>query len=215
MPKDATSLSYGRVVNKHARHNNCMGDFDQAPDIAAGRGTVVNFQDYPHTARLRAELTRLMEAPTPLVGELNHYFDAKTCGIGWHGDAERKLVAGTRFGPGADGMPLKLQWFHKGVPVGTEARIELNAGDIYFFSDKAVGYDFKRHSQITLRHAAGKDTCTYARTKRKYGEEHPVAVFVLPPAAPALIVPKPFPDHSQVCPPDLSTLARNKVPRSQ
>ena len=85
MPKDDKSLSYGRVVNKHARHNNCMGDFDQAPNIAAGRGTVVNFQDYPHTARLRAELTRLMNAPTPLVGELNHYFDAKKCGIGWHG----------------------------------------------------------------------------------------------------------------------------------
>ena len=95
-------------------------------------------------------------------------------------------------------MPLKLQWFHNCVPVGTEARIELNASDIYFFSDKAVGYDFKRRSQITLRHAAGKDTCTYARTKRKYGEEHPVTVFVLPSAAPAAIVPKPFPDHSQV-----------------
>ena len=85
MPKDSTSLSYGRVVHKHARHNNCMGDFDQAPNIAAGRGTVVNFQNYPHTARLRAELTRLMNAPTPLVGELNHYFDANKCGIGWHG----------------------------------------------------------------------------------------------------------------------------------
>ena len=149
MPKDKTSFSYGRVVNKHARHNNCMGDFDQAPDIAAGRGTVVNFQNYPHIARLRAELSRLMGAQ--LVAELNHYFNAKKCGIGFHGDAERRLVAGARFGPGADGMPLKLQWFHKGVPVGTEARIELSAGDIYFFSEKAVGYDFKRRSQVTLQ----------------------------------------------------------------
>ena len=132
MPKYNTSLSYGRVVNKHARHNNCVGDFNQTPNIAAGRGTVVNFQDYPHTDRLRKELGHLMNAPTPLVGELNHYFNANTCGIGWHGDAERKLVAGARFGPGANGMPLKLQWFHKGVPVGAEVRIELNDADIYF-----------------------------------------------------------------------------------
>jgi hypothetical protein len=177
MPKDATSLSYGRVVNKHARHNNCMGDFYQAPNIASGRGTVVDFMDYPDTDRLRKALARLMKAPTPLVGELNHYFDVKTCGIGWHGDAERKLVAGARFGSGANGLPLKLQWFYKNAPVGAEARIELNAGDIYFFSDKAVGYDFKRRSRVTLRHAAGKDTCTYARTKRKRGEAHPVTVF--------------------------------------
>ena len=68
-------------------------------------------------------------------------------------------------------MPLKLQWFHRGVPVGAEARIELSAGDVY------IGFDFKRRSQVTLRHAAGKDTCTYARTKRKRGEEHPVTVF--------------------------------------
>lgn len=170
MPKDTTSFSYGRVVNKHARHNNCIGDFDQAPNIAQGRGTVVNFKDYPHIDKLRTELTRLMGVSTPLVGELNHYFNAKTCGIGWHGDAERKLVAGARFGPGAQGFPLKLQWFHKGEPVGTELRLNLNAGDLYFFSDKAVGYDFMRSSQVTLRHAAGKDTCKYAESKKRQRE---------------------------------------------
>ena len=118
-----------------------------------------------------------MNPPTPLVGELNHYFNANTCGIGWHGDKERKLVAGCRFGPGADGMPLKMQWFHWHKPVGSEARIELQEGDIYFFSDKAVGYDSNCPSKVTLRHAAGKDTSKYARTKRKRGEEHPVTVF--------------------------------------
>ena len=177
MPKDVTSLSYGRVVNKHARHNNCIGDFYQEPDIPAGRGTVVNFQDYPHTNALRNKLTHLMNAPTPLVGELNHYFDANKCGIGYHGDSERRIVAGSRFGKGADGMPLKFQWFHKCAPVGKEARIELDASDLYFFSDKAVGHDFKCRSLLTLRHAAGKDTCSYARTKRKRGEEHIVTVF--------------------------------------
>ena len=47
-------------------------------------------------------------------------------------------------------MPLKVQWFHQSEPVGDEGRIQLNAGDVYFFSDKAVGYDFKSRSQVTL-----------------------------------------------------------------
>ena len=180
MPKDTTSLYDGVVKNKRARHNNCIADFEQAPDIAGGRGTVVRFSDYPHTDALRTALTQLMRSP-PLVGELNHYFNANTCGIGWHGDAERKLAAGARFGPGVKCMPFKMQWFHKGVPVGKEARIELDAGDIYILSDKAVGYDWKSWSALTLRHSAGKDSCEYSRTKRKHGEAHPVTVFRPPP----------------------------------
>ena len=180
MPKDKTSLYDGVVKNKLARHNSCLADFEQKPDIAHRKGTVVLFSDYPHTHCLRTELSKCM-ASLPLVGELNHYFNASTCGIGWHGDAERKLVAGARFGPGANGMPFKLQWFHNGMPVGKEARIELDAGDIYILSDKAVGNDWKSWSALTLRHAAGKDTSVYARTKRKRGEPHPVAVFRPPP----------------------------------
>jgi hypothetical protein len=169
MPKDKQTLSYGRVVNKHARHNNTMGDFTQAPDIPNGKGTVVDFKDFPVTDKLRHILTRLTGAPTLLTGELNHYFNADKCGIGFHGDAERKLVVGVRFGSGAAGMPLKYQWYKNGDPIGYEGRIELFPGDVYFMSEKAVGFDFKRTSILTLRHAAGKETCTYSRVKRKAG----------------------------------------------
>jgi len=179
MPKDTTSLYMGAVKNKRARHNNCIADYEQAPDIANGRGTVVRFGDYPHVDALRTALTQRMRSP-PLVGELNHYFNANTCGIRWHGDAERRLVAGARFGAGANGMPFKMQWFYRGEPVGNEARIELSAGDIYILSDKAVGYDWQSSSTLTLRHAAGKDSCEYARTERKHGEAHPVTVFAPP-----------------------------------
>eukprot|EP00966_Prymnesium_polylepis_P021101 485506-Prymnesium_polylepis.1 len=41
MPKDKTSLMYGKVVNKHARYNNCMADYVQSPDIKNGKGTIV------------------------------------------------------------------------------------------------------------------------------------------------------------------------------
>ena len=112
--------------------------------------------------------------PAALVGELNHYYDSDRCGIGWHGDSERKIVAGARLGPGADGMHLKYQWFQQSRLVGAEGRIVLNAGDIYIASEKAVGTDWKARKVFTLRHAAGKDSCRYSRSKRKEGP-HSVA----------------------------------------
>jgi len=165
MPKDRQTFAYGRVVNKHARHNNTMADFSQDPDIANRKGTVVDFKNYPTTCTMRDGLTTLVQAPTPLVGELNHYFDADKCGIGFHGDAERKIVVGVRLGNGADGLPLKYRWFQHSRPVGPEFRIELNAGDVYIMSEKAVGSDFKKRSILALRHAAGKDSCKYSRAK--------------------------------------------------
>ena len=33
-----------------------------------------------------------------LICEGNRYFDIKKCGIGWHGDSERKKVIGLRLG---------------------------------------------------------------------------------------------------------------------
>ena len=128
---------------------------------------------------------QLMRSP-PLVGELNHYFNANTCGIGWHGDAERKLVAGARFGPGAKGMPFKMQWFYKGVPVGKEARIELDAGDIYIFPlgqggglrlEVVVG----AHAAPRRRERLVRVRAHQAYTKRERGEAHPVTVFRPPP----------------------------------
>ena len=84
---------------------------------------------------------------------------------------ERKYVVGMRMGPGAMGMPLKYQWFHQNRPVGDELQIMLDAGDIYIMSEKAVGFDWKLSSRYTLRHAAGKSTCSYAKTKRSSDDE--------------------------------------------
>lgn len=167
MPKDDKTFMYGRVVTKKARHNCCMADFEQGPDIANKKGTVVNFKDYPFLDKLRRVMGERLDQTQPLVGEINHYYDSKQCGIGWHGDAERKIVVGVRVGPGANNFPIKFNWFHHHDPVGKEGRIFLDDGDIYVMSEKAIGYDTKKSSLYTLRHAAGKDTCLYAKTKRK------------------------------------------------
>lgn len=87
MPKDTKMYDRGKVKTRHSCHNNTMGDFDQAADIANKKGTVCNFKDYPTMDWLRRELTSLLGMSVPLVGELNHYYDADKCGIGWHGIA--------------------------------------------------------------------------------------------------------------------------------
>ena len=174
MPKDTEGLTRGgKVHKKHARHNNTMADYSQQPDIANKKGTVVCFADYPATNALRGKVRSLLgdtgvewpsstETKTP-VGELNDYHDAEKCGIGFHGDKERRIVVGVRMGPGADGLPLKYLWWHKHKPVGSEGVIDLNAGDMYIMSAKAVGTDYDKPSIYTLRHAAGREGYTFAQ----------------------------------------------------
>jgi hypothetical protein len=47
LEKDSKAFMYGRVVNKHARHNLCFADTAQDPDYEHGRGRVVAFDSVP------------------------------------------------------------------------------------------------------------------------------------------------------------------------
>jgi hypothetical protein len=61
-------------------------------------------------------------------------------------------VIGVRVGAS---IPLHYQWFHEGKAVGDRVKLMLNHGDMYFMSEKATGFDWKRKKPYTLRHAAG------------------------------------------------------------
>jgi len=155
LPVDTKALMRGRVVNKQARYNLCFSDFAQDPDYAQGRGRVINFSAVPITSELRDRLPAFLGAKADgLQGEGNYYYDVRKCGIGFHGDGERQIVIGTRLGAK---FPLEYQWFYAGTPIGDRIRVELNHGDIYIMSAKAVGRDWKRRVIPTLRHAAGAD----------------------------------------------------------
>ena len=65
---------------------------------------------------------------------------------------ERKIVIAIRLG---DNMPLKYRWYRNGDKIGDAVELMLGHGDIYFMSEKATGYDWKKQSIYTLRHAAG------------------------------------------------------------
>jgi uncharacterized protein YjdB len=97
-----------------------------------------------------------------LICEGNRYFDLRKCGIGWHGDAERRKVIALRLG---ESMDLYYNWFYKFKPIGNTFKLSLNDGDIYIMSEKAVGWDWKRSSIHTLRHSAGKEGSKYLKLK--------------------------------------------------
>jgi hypothetical protein len=148
---DKKALMYKRVVNKKARWNLCFDEKGHEPDYESGKGRVVPWSDVPLTQKLRMVLMDLLNIEN-LMGEGNYYYDTSKCGIGYHGDTERRKVAAVRLGCE---MPIFWQWYHKSEPVGSKMGLKLGGGDLYFMSEKAVGTDWKESSKLTLRHAAG------------------------------------------------------------
>lgn len=153
LPFDKKALMRGKVKNKRARWNSCFAEEGQEPDIENGKGTVIAFNSAPILNKLRKTLSKYLgKKADNLYAEMNYYYDIKKCGIGFHGDAERKKVVCARLGAS---IPMHFQWFHKFKPVGTRFAETLDHGDIYIMSEKAVGTDWKKSSLYTLRHAAG------------------------------------------------------------
>lgn len=153
LEKDKKCLMRGRVVNKHARHNLCFADSSQNPDYSSGKGTVVSFSDVPILSKVRNNLPRAFgEKAKDFLAEGNYYYDVEKCYIGFHGDSERKKVVGVRTG---EEFPLYFQWYYKTEKVGELLEVLLEHGDVYAFSEKAVGTDWKKRNTYTLRHAAG------------------------------------------------------------
>ncbi|AGC02276.1 hypothetical protein H012_gp175 [Acanthamoeba polyphaga moumouvirus] len=147
---DSKALMYGRVVNKNARYNLCFGDISQKPNYEEGRGTIISFNSVPVLKILKEKIKEF--TGDNLVAEGNYYYDINKCGIGYHGDSERKKVIGVRIG---QSIPLVYQWYYQLKPIGEPVIFEFNDGDIYIMSEKATGNDWKCKNKYTLRHAAG------------------------------------------------------------
>jgi hypothetical protein len=151
---DKKCFMYGRVVNKHARHNLCFSDFSQEPDYENKKGRVIDFKDdrIKLTNELRNKMGEMGEEFKKLNAEGNYYYDIEKTFIGAHGDSERRKVIGVRLG---EEFPLYYHWYYKNEKVGELCSIEMRGGDVYIMSDKAVGNDWKCRNKYTLRHAAG------------------------------------------------------------
>ena len=113
----------------------------------------------PLLKQLRLALGKYLKEAETLAGEGNYYYDVEKCGIGFHGDAERKKVVAIRLCNGKC-YPIEYQWFFKSEPIGKRAVIELEDRDLYVMSEKASGFDFKKKNIPTLRHAVGPERYT-------------------------------------------------------
>jgi len=153
---DKKAFMRGRVVNKHARWNLCFADEDQEPSYADGKGRIVSYRHIPLTQKIRKTISEWM-GDEMLNGEANYYYDISKCGISYHGDSERHKVFAVRMG---ESMPIYFQWFQKSKPVGERIKIDLDDGDMYIMSEKAVGTDWMKKIVPTLRHATGCDKFT-------------------------------------------------------
>lgn len=148
----------GRVVQKRARWNLCFDDQDQVANYEDGKGTVVSWKRIPLTDYIRQQIHE-WTGDEDLKGESNIYYDPSKCGIGYHGDGERKKVFAVRFGA-SEKIPLYFQWYQHSTPVGERIQLSLRDGDMYAMSEKAVGCDWLKKKIPTLRHAAGCDAFT-------------------------------------------------------
>jgi hypothetical protein len=84
--------------------------------------------------------------------EGNYYYDLNSCGIGFHGDSERRKVGAVRLGASS---ALHFQWHLNQAPLGEPVIIPLHRGGFYMMSEKAVGTDWTKSKTCTLRHATG------------------------------------------------------------
>ena len=73
---------------------------------------------------MRNQLSSYLPNGSDLAAEGNYYYDVNKCGIGFHGDAERKRVIAIRLCSGKC-YPLHYQWFLKGDRIGKRAIVEL------------------------------------------------------------------------------------------
>jgi hypothetical protein len=153
LPMDTKALMKGKVVNKVARYNLCFDDISQEPNYIEGKGRIISYLDVPLTKRVREVVSEWMEEESEsLKAEANYYYNIEKCGIGFHGDSERRKVIAFRLG---ESLPLCFQWFQKSNSVSNRMEIVLNNGDIYIMSEKAVGNDWKKKIIPTLRHSTG------------------------------------------------------------
>ena len=156
LQKDTKGLMYGRVVNRHTRHHLTFSDCSREPCYEKGLGRIYNFTDLPQLNKIREKIFELTNEK--LEAESNYYYDTTKCGIGFHGDEERKKIIGIRLG---STIPISYAWFHKNTKItDTIQFMNLQHGDMYIMSEKTSGYDWKIKTKYTLRHAVGGEKFT-------------------------------------------------------
>ena len=160
-----------KMNNKKARYNIVFGKDTQEQYLSNYDGrqktntivvnldsdtlfSIVSFDDLPYLSQIRKKLKKVLgPKANNLNAEGNYYFEEQS-GIGYHGDAERKIVIGLSLGKTTI---LRYNWRLPGSSAHpfTNIDVTVNHGDIYIMSEKATGNDWKKRSLVRVVHAAG------------------------------------------------------------
>lgn len=153
-----------RVLNKLARSNIMILDgVEQEPNYEEGKGRVVDGNTLELFPKIKKRLQDIFGPKAKgLICEGNKYENNKKHGIGFHGDTERRKVIALRLGAS---MPIHWQWYLNSKPIGERFEFNVNGGDVYVMSEKAVGNDWKKKKFPTLRHAAGAVKYIYPKKR--------------------------------------------------
>ena len=118
--------------------------------------SIKSFQNVPYLNQIRNKLHLFLgDKAKNLNAEGNYYYE-KQSGIGFHGDAERKIVICLSLG---DSSILRYAWrlAKTSEHYGDNIDIQVNHGDMYIMSEKATGFDWKLRSKVRVVHAAGSN----------------------------------------------------------
>ena len=146
----------GRIKYRNGKYVNIIHKYDERYDMIKS------------LIRKKIEIVKTIAKWTEdelLNAEANYYHTLSQCGIGYHGDGERRKVFTVRIGA-SERMPLYYQWYQRSQPVGERIEVVLQEGDMYVMSEKAVGFDWLKKIVPTLRHASGVDKFTVIKPKK-------------------------------------------------
>lgn len=170
-----------KKLHKIARHNAVFGAAHVAASEDYRQSTVIAYDEVPLFKAFRARLPEVLgEKARSLEAEGNHYHCAKA-GIGFHGDAERRKVICASLGTST---VLHMYWRLPGSSnQGSEVfQFPLESGDVYVFSEKATGHDWRSSSKCRLVHGAGAAKYVVPPVRvpksRKRKREEPVAAAI-------------------------------------
>jgi hypothetical protein len=152
-----------KVLNKHARYNVCFGDECRDSNMEEGRGSIIGYARVPLVSEWKGKMEDCIGEEKRLEMEGNLYFDVKKCGIGFHGDGERKKVIAVNICDEGVEREIHWRWYKNSERVGEPIVVTLRHGDCYVMSEKASGFDWKKRKILTLRHAAAVHGSKYLR----------------------------------------------------
>lgn len=116
---------------------------------------MIDYNNIPLTHRIRDIIPNFIgDKAKDLEGTGYNYWDVTKTGKTWNAQTDKRKIFGVHLG---ESSQIYFQWYFNDVPKGQRMAIDLEHGDMYFLSEKAVGFDGNKVNAPILRHAYGHE----------------------------------------------------------